>query len=68
MTLADLEKQMRVDGTVAVNIQCDGAGFRVHVRRSLNQGFDCAQRRHDTISAALDEHFGTNTDLGDLLV
>lgn len=68
MTLSELERQMLSRGIIAVNVHRIGNGFMVHVRHSLDRGFVCAQRRHDTISDALDEHFRPKNDLSDLLV
>lgn len=68
MTLDDLDKRIREDGVLAVNIQYGGGQFRVHVRQSSSFGFTCAQKGHASLGAALIEHFKSQTDLSDLLV
>lgn len=68
MTLDELERRMRLEGTLAVNIHLIDGLFRVHVRQSASVGFSCAQRGHATMASALREHFPAENDLSDLLV
>lgn len=62
MALAELERRIRHDQILCVNIHFHG-GFEVHVRRSDSDGFECAQQRHETLEAALNEHFGAVTSV-----
>lgn len=69
----DLEAAMRAAGIIACNIQFKEGCFQAHIRRSLDEGFICAQKQHQTITAAVGEHFLWSpvvsvTDLSELLV
>lgn len=72
-TIDTLEATMRANGIVACNLHLVEGEFQVHVRRSLDEGFVCAQRKHPTLAAAIGEHFVYSpvvsvVDLSDLLV
>lgn len=64
MTLADLEQAMAA--CPIVNIHRGESGFRVSVRRSLELGFEVAQRDHPSLGDALLEHFAPEDE--DLLI
>ncbi len=56
MNLDDLDRYIRENRILALNIQFDADGFRVHVRPSLDRGFACAQKSHERLADALREH------------
>lgn len=73
ISFEDLEVAMRANGIIACNIQFKEGCFQTHIRRSPDEGFICAQKRHQTLAAAVGEHFLWSpvvsvTDLSELLV
>jgi hypothetical protein len=71
--LEDLEAAMRANGIIACNIQFNNGEFQAHIRRNLDEGFICAQKRHPSIVSAIGEHFAYSpvvsvVDLTELLV
>ena len=56
--LARLEAIMRDRKIVACNIHLGDDGFRIHVRHDQSSGFHCAQRGHESLLGAINEHFG----------